>query len=325
MNFTARSIDSIKPKDKRYEVYDDNETGFGIRISTNGNKSWISRYRKNNKLVKYTHGRYPILSLSDARSQHNQLRVMLHDGKDPQAEKQIAKTENLQAPTVEELVGLYIELYAKPNKRSWRNDQHSLQNYLASKYGKVKAKELKRQHITVLLDELIANGMGAGANRVFAAIRKMFNWSVSKGILTETPCAHIEAPAKENSRDRVLSNDEIDKFWNNMPETKLKRRYQIALMLLLVTAQRKSEVLRMSKQELDLEHGWWVIPADRSKNKLQHRVPLSTLALELIHEALELSVESCYLFPSVTRPDTPINGDTLSHALASNREKLGVS
>lgn len=324
MNFTARSIESLETKEKRYEVYDDKEVGFGIRISPNGNKSWISRYRRANKLVKFTHGRYPILSLSDASYKHKQLRVMLHDGKVPQAEKQIAKTLNIEAPTVEQLVDLFIELYAKPNKRSWKSDEGRLQKYLVPKYGKVKAKDITRQHINLLLDELVAKGMGVGANRVFAAIRKMFNWAVSKGYLEGSPCTQIKAPAKEKSRDRVLGSGEIKKFWNKLPDTNLNKLSQLALRLMLVTAQRKSEVLQMSKTEVDLENGWRVIPANKTKNGLQHRIPLSPFARELVGEAIVLSGISELVFPNLPSLVAPIRGDTVNHKLADNREKLEI-
>lgn len=324
MNFTSRVIESLKKKEKRYELFDDKEVGFGIRVSPNGNKSWISRYRLNGKLVKYTHGRYPILSLSDANNKHKQLRIMLHDGKDPQAEKQIAKTSNIEAPNVEELVGLFIELYAKPNKRSWKSDEGRLQKYLVPKYGKVKAKDIKRQHISLLLDELVSNGMGVGANRVFAAIRKLFNWAVSKGILESSPCTQIKAPAKEKSRDRVLDSREIKRFWINLASTNLNRHFQLALMLMLVTAQRKSEVLQMSKTEVDLDNGWWVIPANKTKNGLQHRVPLSVLAAEIVDEAIKLAKESELVFPNLPCLDKPIRGDTVSHKLSDNRGKLDI-
>ena len=249
---------------------------------------------------------------------------MLHDGKDPQAEKQIAKTSNIEAPTIEQLVDLFIELYAKPNKRSWKSDEGRLQKYLVPKYGRVKAKDISRQHISLLLDELVANGLGVGANRVFAAIRKMFNWAVSKGILESSPCTQIKAPAKEKSRDRVLDAVEIEKFWNNLASTNLNKQFQLALKLMLVTAQRKSEVLQMSRKDVDLVNGWWVIPADKAKNGLQHRVPLSSLATELINETIELGGESELVFPNLPSLEVSIRGDTVSHKLAVNRGNLGV-
>lgn len=324
MNFTARSIESLKPKEKRYEVYDLKEVGFGLRVSPNGYKSWISRYRNNGKLVKFTHGRYPILSLSDANNKHRQLRIMLHDGKDPQAEKQLTKHLNLNAPNVEQLVDLFIEHYAKPNKRSWKSDEGRLKKYLVSKYSQVKAEDIKRQHINLLLDELVSNGMGVGANRVFAAIRKLFNWAVSKGILEGSPCTQIKAPIRERSRDRVLNIGEIKKFWNNLPNTNMNKQYQLALLLMLVTAQRKSEVLQMSRKEIDIESGWWIIPANKVKNGLQHRVPLSPFAIELINEAKLLAEESELLFPNLPKKDKSIRGDTVNHKLADNRERLEI-
>ena len=330
MKFTVRNIEVLKPKHTRYEAYDDNDRGFGIRVSPYGYKCWITRYKTNKRQRKYTHGEYridgksPYLNLASAREEHHKVRAKIRKGIDPQAEKQISKTLSQNAPTVKELAEDFIALYAKPNKKSWKDDENRLEKHVLPKYGKLKAKDINRKHINLMLDDLLASGLGVGANRVFAVVRKMFNWAVSRGILNASPCAQVSAPFKENKRERVLSLDELHNFLSLLPNSNMGRQYQIVLLLMLITAQRKCEILNMQKDEVDLKNGWWVIPGNKTKNGLQHRVPLSNMAIELIEEAITLSGNSKYLFPSPIDEKKSIHEATICHKLAEIRDEMDI-
>jgi len=98
---------------------------------------------------------------------------------------------------------------------------------------------------------------------------------------------------------------------------------RLALKLMLGTAQRKGEVVSAPKSEFDLEAKVWTIPAERAKNGLAHRVPLSPLALEIIQEAMTAAGDSPWLFPSPFK-DKPIIPTAVDHALRKNLPKLGL-
>ncbi|MEO5363711.1 MAG: site-specific integrase [Magnetococcus sp. DMHC-8] len=132
-------------------------------------------------------------------------------------------------------------------------------------------------------------------------------------------------PAQEQRRDRVLSEDEIRLFWHGLDKAGMSEGSRLALRLLLVTAQRKSEVVEAPWSEFDLSAGWWTIPIDRAKNKMAHRVPLSTGALALLTRAKELSGESPYLFPSPRNANAPVGGTSVDHALHRALSTLGLS
>ncbi|MGC4086223.1 MAG: site-specific integrase [Vicinamibacterales bacterium] len=104
-------------------------------------------------------------------------------------------------------------------------------------------------------------------------------------------------PSAEASRDRVLTADEIRAVWTWLdrdPQTvnadgdpRLIELQQIALKLRFITAQRGGEVLALRWTDVDLVDGWWTIPAEVSKNKLPHRVPLSAMAIDLLGKLLQ--------------------------------------
>jgi len=327
MKFTVGSIKALKSNDSRYELYEDNSNGFGIRVSPAGLKSWISRYRDRStgKLVKVTLGTFPDTSLTEARDKHNNIRQTLNKGKDPRAEAQASKRAHITAPTVEQLVEDYIEKWSKPRKRSWKIDKWLLEKDLVSRFGKMKAKDIKRAHLIAMLDEVVEErNVSIGANRLLAITRKMFNWAVGRGILDASPCVQIPAPAPENQRDRVLSDDEIKSFWSNLDNLAMLRQSQLALKLMLVTAQRKGEIVSAEKHEFDLKTNWWTIPADKAKNGLAHRVPLTPLAREIVKEAMKLSGDSRWLFSSPFKQDFHIDGASINQALRKNSKIFGI-
>ena len=112
------------------------------------------------------------------------------------------------------------------------------------------------------------------------AIRKLFNWSIQRGIITVSPVAGINAPLAEQSRDRVLNDREIVWLWRAV--SRLAYPFGDLAKLLLLTGQRRNEVAGMTWSELDLEKREWQIPGGRTKNgEPQFCTPLD-IALDII-------------------------------------------
>ena len=101
----------------------------------------------------------------------------------------------------------------------------------------------------------------------------MFNWGISRDLIEVNPCAQVKAPAKEQQRQRVLSDAEIRAVWRVFDQMALVLGSLFKLRLL--TAQRGNEVQSMRWKDVDLPSGWWTIPPRVAKNNLAHRVPLS--------------------------------------------------
>ena len=145
-----------------------------------------------------------------------------------------------------------------------------------------KAHGLTRHHVSALLERIVTRGAPIQANRTLAVVRKMFNFAISRGVIEVSPCLGVAMPAKENQRDRVLSDAEIIAFWKGIVHSGISEEVQLALKLQLVTAQRKMEVSSAEWKEYDLEQAIWTIPKDRAKNGRASRVPLSPLAVQIV-------------------------------------------
>jgi integrase len=330
MRFTDRSIAALKPKAERYEVWEDGRTGLGVRVSPKSRKSWIYMYRFAGKARRMGLGTYPLVSLASAGVKHARAKELLAEDIDPGARQVERKRAERTAETVADLIDEYLEKWARPRKRSANEDERILRKDVLPVWGKRKAKDIRRRDVIELLDEIVDRGAPIQANRTLAVIRKMFNFAIGRGILDTTPVAMVKAPSKENQRDRFLSADEIRIFWKGLDKAPMSDGIKLALNLQLVTAQRKGEIIGAALSEFDLDEAVWTIPAERSKNGQAHRVPLSSLALELIEEARELArkkahdttdedihdatAEPEWLFPS-PRGEGPISAPAINHAL----------
>lgn len=323
MKFTDRYIQALKGKEQRYEVLEG--LGFSIRVTPTRSKTFFMVYQFEGRNRRLTLGGYPEMKLTEARQKHADARQQLAKGVDPGAVVQTAKREADAAPTVAQLVDEYIEKWAKPRKKTWAEDYRMLHKDVVPVWGKRKAKEITRREVLTLLDGIVARGAGIVANRTLEVVRRMFNYAIEQSILEFSPCTRVRAPTQKVQRDRVLSDDEIRTFWHGLDKAGMSEGSRIALRLLLMTAQRKGEVVEAPWSEFDLVGGWWTIPIERAKNKSSHRVPLSAGALALLERAKELSGESPYLFPSPRNINAPVGGTSIDHALHRALSTIGLT
>ena len=323
MRFTDRGVAALRPRPERFEVWEEGRTGFGLRVSPRGRKTWIWLYRFRGRPRRLCFGTYPELTLADARVRLAEAKKALEAGDDPgllvAAEREVSR----KAETVEELVELYLEKWARPRKRSAREDERILRRDVVPAWRGRRARNIERRDVVSLLDGIVHRGAPIAANRTLAVVRKMFNFAVSRDLLAANPCLMVSAPARENARDRVLQADELRSFWRALPEAGISLPVQLILKFMLVTAQRKSEVSRAEWREFDLRDAVWTIPAEKAKNGLVHRVPLSALALEILREAREGIGDERWVFRSPRAPG-PVHDTAVDHAVKASRERLGA-
>jgi integrase len=332
--FTDAQLKGLKPSNKRRILYEDGGKGFGIRVEPSGRKSFFLEFRfgegkeRRNRII--TIGQFPRVTLTKARSIAGQYLDEIEQGIDPATTKQTKKITNRNALTVNDLVEEYIEKWAKVKKkeRSWKEDERLLKKDITPVMGRKKAKDIRRRDIVLLLDEIVERGAVIIANRVLAVTRKMFNFAVGRDIIDASPCVQIPAPSKENRRERNLSEDEIKVFWDKLDDAKISKEIKLALKFLLITGQRKSEVIEAEWKEFDFKTKWWTIPAKKAKNKQTHRVPLTPMAIEILNEVRQVTGEYQFVFASpvgATKRNprkqvgsSPILGSSVDHALRDN-------
>lgn len=276
-----RLIAKLKPSEAQYSVAvgDPKLPGLALRVNTNGSMPWTLRYRAGRHMRRMTVGWYPRMSLADARKEAARALRQVDDGHDPQ----VAKQERRQAGTFADLATDYIERYAKKHKRSWKADQRILTAEVLPEWKHRKIADIRRRDVRELVYAIAERGAPILANRTTALLSKVFNFALDEDTIEVSPAVRIKRPAPEQKRDRVLSENEIRQLWASFEA--LSPALAAFYKLRLVTGQRGGEVSSMRWQDLDLEASsscWWTIPAERSKNKLPHRVPLNSMAVEIL-------------------------------------------
>lgn len=288
--------------------------GLELRVSPNGAKTWAFRYRRTSDGARrrVTIGRFPDKSLDDARQRAWELRAVVGRGVDPAAGLQEIKA----APTFRELAADWQMHYAEYNRspKVRKDDQSMLNRYIFPIIGDTKAHDIGRRELAHMLNlaRIAPDGrprtkkpvpvtrLSHRPNRVFEVTRGIFRWALDQGILTHDPTHGMKRPVKkEEARERELSPAEIHQFWARLTDASMTQGLRIALRLSLATGQRIGEVTGINKSELTLlgPAPVWVLPRGRTKNGEGTRV-LSPFAVELMREALILSGDRPWLFPS---------------------------
>lgn len=316
-NLTARFVESIKV-DTRTDFFDDVVRGLVLRVSPTGVKAWTVVYTRTSDTTKrrVTLGKFPAVGLEKARAKALATVTAISEGKDPAGDKRAAR----EAMTVEDLGALYIKKYAKPNKKTWAEDERLLKREIYPEIGRMKAVSVKRRDILDIIEAKADAGHVAQSTNILAVVRKLFNWAVDGVYLESSPAAGIKPRGKAVKRDRVLSDDEVREIWNALPSAAIAKQTADVIRLLFLTGQRSGEVCGMQRDEVDLT-GSWTIPGTRTKNGLTHLVPLSPAALEIVAAATDTADEEP-ASPLFTKIGEPIESNAIAQAV---RKKLQLT
>ncbi len=274
---TKSKVDRLKPGGK--PLWDTDVTGFGVRATSGGRKTYVVVYRPKpggrgvNKrfYVIGTHGSPE--TVESARTKAKQILGRVAEGQDPQAERMAARRGD--GKTIAQLVPSYVE--AKNDQRSIGETQRILNKDLVPALGAKRPGDVERKDIAGIIDTVEKRGP-VMAGRTLAHMRRFFRWCVERGFIEANPCFGIKSPEKPTSRERVLDDDELAEVWGAAEAVGWP--WEGLVKLLVLTAQRRNEVAGMVWDEV--EGTTWSIPAARTKNKRAHKVPLTATALSVI-------------------------------------------
>ncbi len=313
---TARSVESAKSQpNQRLEIPDGTLPGFYLVIQPSGAKSWAVRYRAGDKPRKLTLGPYPRLSLADAREQGRAALRAVSEGRDPAKERITAQEKANEVATLrfDAVVVDFITRYAKPRNRTWRETERLLTRGDVATLQARDIRSISRREFLDVVDRVIERGSPVQANRLVAALRRFFGWAVERGILETSPAANLKMAAVETARDRVLTDGELRAIW--LAAGEIGYPFGRAVQLMILTGQRRSEVLEAEWREFDLDRALWTIPRTRAKNNVAHLVPLAPVAIELLRGLPRIGNR----FVFTTTGETPFSGVSKGHARLTAR------
>lgn len=302
LRLTQVAIERLAPpKAGRVEFFDSVLPGFGLRVSEGGHKAWVLFYRLGGRQRRCTLGSlatYPKVETARDRARH--LLQQVERGVDPAGEK-TARPER-QPDTIETVAEQFVAKYCRPKNRSWKDTERVLRLHVLPRWAGREAASIGRRDVLDLLDALVDRGHPIVANRVLAAVRKMFSWAVERDIVPASPVTNVKAPGKETERERVLSDEELSRLAG--AATKAGGIAGGFFRMLMLTAQRRDEVAKMRWADLNLETNIWTLPKEATKGDRSHEVPLAPCAVSIL---LGLPRYGEFVFSS-TRGARPISG-----------------
>jgi integrase len=277
---TQRRLETIRPSDKRQEIPDGLVPGlyFICQPKPSGAKSWAARFRVHgSKPVKMTLGSFPMLSLVKARELGRDAILAAKAGRNPVTERKAARAK-AEAGTANTLRNVCETYLSREGKKLRTVDQRRqlLERLVYPRLGGRQIDTIMRGELITLLDKVEDENGVRMADMVLAVVRKIMNWHA---VRDETFCSPVvkgmaRGKPAERARTRILSDDELRRVWKTADET--GGPFSAFIKFLLLTSARRGEASAMCWDELDGAD--WLLPAARSKTKMDVLRPLSQAA-----------------------------------------------
>ncbi|WP_165820280.1 site-specific integrase [Microvirga sp. KLBC 81] len=284
LKFTASRVGSLPIQAKEYAVWDEATPGFGVRVYPSGQRRYVYRYRAGASRTAparmVTIGDVRKLGLEDARRMARDLAGQVARGGDPSAEKRQSELERVRkrrfADVREEFLTKYVDVRLRPRTAA---EYRRILTRLFEPLANTPFDEVTRADIADVLHTIAERGIRQ-ANLARAVIRKMFSWARSVGLCDDNPVRDTAPAGRDVRRERVLSMEELGLIYR--AALALDDTYGAAVRFLMLTGQRRAEVFEMPQSEIDLQERLWRLPAERTKNRRPHDVPLSPSAVAIL-------------------------------------------
>lgn len=304
MTLTVRAIEAAKPQAKGYKLAD--SAGLYLFVTPAGAKSWRANYQRAGKQATRTYGRWPDLSLADARKAHAAAR-------EPDAPQAI------KSPSFERVARdwLKIKLPTLSNGKHQVQVENTLERFVFHAIGTRPINTLRRAELVACVQAVQVDGRIETAHRVAGRISAVFDYAQDAGLIESHPAAGLVRVLQSRKTKKPMAS--IPPFEAgallraiadyNEPVTRL------GLMLLAHTFVRVGELRGMRWDELREDGAIWVVPADRMKLRLPHVVPMSDAAQGLLGELRLLTGDREHVLDSPLRAGHPISENTFLFAL----------
>lgn len=297
--------------------------GLYLELTKAGGRYWRLKYRHGGKEKLLALGVYPTVTLKNARDLATAARTTIQAGDDP---GQLRKAEKIQ--TQFEAVNTFERV-----ARDWLDHQAarwapvtlariraSLQTDVFPTLGARPIASIKPGEIMATVKAVEARGAAEQADRVLKRVKAVYRWAVTHERVESNPMidlvpSEIFKPRHVTHR-AALADKDLPEFLGKLADYDGDPTTVHALRLLILTATRPGETRGALWVEFDLDAALWIIPAERMKMRIEHRVPLSRQAVDVLRTMQTLSGDRDLVFPSPFYPNKPLSENTFNSALA---------
>ena len=290
---TELAVKKAQPADKRYDLFDASVRGLGLRVATSGTKSWFMMRRCKGRMVRSTFGRYPEMTLANARLKAPDVLADMSEGL-------------IHGQRGTDLFKVVLDEWLSKDQaknKSVHQVKVAMYRHALPAFGPMPVSSITKRDVIKLIDKIVEVGSPVAANRVLAFTKRFFSWCKERDILELSPAETIRPPSREKIRDRVLNLDEIKAIWAACKQ--MGYPWGPIFQLLLLTGARLREVSQASWNEISITDCTLNLPASRTKNKRSHQIQLSHQAQDIIQSLPRVEGQTL-LF--TTNRTTPVSG-----------------
>lgn len=315
MTLTDTALKALKPRDKTYMVTGDR--GLHVEVFPTGGIVWRYRYRLNGKYEKLTLGKYPALTLKNARLKRDEAAQQVAMGESPAKKNQQAKVAGAEDATVADFAERFFKNIQSRDRKNVTMPRHYLEKDILPHIGSNPVRDITAEDVRSVIWRKKEQGFDAAAGQVRGLPKRMFDYALTCGLIQANPVMalpmrHVYRAA---ARDRALTPDEIRQFLRAMQSSNIRRQFKIAFQLILMTLVRKSELMLAQWKDVHLDEGEWHIPVENSKTGKPHIVYLSAQAQTLFKELKPLASSSDWVLPGRGTLVKPFASNALNQAL----------
>ena len=253
--------------------------GLALRIRAAGSRKFVFFYRLGGRQQKHTIGDASAWTLDKARVEARGLRVQIDRGENPAITKH---TQHIAAAKLFESVkDEYLTSRAKGKRpmkpRSLTECTRHLDKHWKPLH-RLPLTAIDRSTVATHLRAIAADRGDAAANRARATLSALFAWAIGEGLCDTNPVIGTNKTAESDPRARVLSDAELAAIWRAASDNDYGR----IVRLLMLTAQRRDEIGGLRWSEVDTDAKLITLPGERTKNRREHELPLSTMAIDVL-------------------------------------------
>lgn len=281
IKLTKSAIDALPTGTSDVVFWDSGCPGFGLKVTPKGRKVFVVLYRTGgagSKLRKYTIGPYGKVTLHQARVAAQKVFTAKLEGRDPAREKREARMRDA-TDRVAEVLSTYIAQHVSGN-RSAAEISRLLRREVGAAWGHRSIHDISKRDVVELVSAIDHRGAPSAANKTLKSIKTFFAWCVGRAILEKSPADGVPLPAREQARDRVLSDVELAKVIRSA--RMMSGPYGGIVEFLALTGQRREEVAQATWDEIDIRQRTWTLPKERTKNGKSHVVHLAAAAISVL-------------------------------------------
>lgn len=322
MPLTDVAIRNAKPRTKPYKVAD--ALGLFLLVQPSGGKLWRLKYRIDGREKKLGFGTYPDVSLGDARKRRDEARELIAAGKDPSREKQRAKVRSrLDAGnTFSAIANEYCAKRKRDGERGWAPATASRSEYLLSllnaSIGRLAINEIEPADVLGAIRKIEGKGNLESARRTLQLASAVFRYAVATARLVSDPTRDLRgaltAPTVTHY-GAVTDASRVGELLRAIDGYEGQGFARLAMQIAPHVFVRPGELRHADWSEIDLDVALWVIPAQKTKMRKPHYVPLSRQAVALFRTIYEVTGPTGYVFPSIRTRTRPMSENTINAGL----------